>query len=68
VVALSTSKFDLKKIRRENDWTQQEFADKLGVSRSYIATIETGRQDISINVLHSMIQKLGVRYEDIYAE
>ena len=57
---------DLKKIRAERNWTQQELADKLGFSRSYVATLEIGRQGISINMLHQIIRKLDIKYEDLY--
>ena len=36
----------IKKLRKELDMTQQEFADKLGVSRNNIASYETGKSNI----------------------
>ena len=63
---LPETKIDLKKIREENDWTQQELADVLGCSRSYVATIEVGLQTVSINMLHAIIQKLGLKYEELF--
>lgn len=37
----------IKKMRKELDLTQQEFADKLGVKRGTVATYERGRSDPS---------------------
>lgn len=44
----------IKKIRKELDLTQQEFADKLGIKRNTIATYESGRNkpiDAVINLI-----------------
>ena len=60
-------KIDLKKIRRDNDWTQEELAKKLGIARSYVAMIEK-TQRVSVNIMRKMIQKLGVTYEDFYKD
>lgn len=35
----------LKKLRKELDLTQQEFADKIGIKRSTLATYEIGRNE-----------------------
>ncbi len=35
----------IKKIRKELDLTQQEFADKLGIKRNTVATYESGRNE-----------------------
>ncbi len=35
----------IKKLRREMDLTQQEFAEKLGIKRNTIATYESGRNE-----------------------
>ncbi len=44
----------IKKIRREADLTQQEFADRLGVKRGTIANYELGR-NIPIDAVISLI-------------
>ena len=38
----------LKVLRAERDWSQQELADKLGVSRQTINAIETEKYDPSL--------------------
>ena len=38
----------LKVLRAERDWSQQELAGRLGVSRQSVNAIETGRYDPSL--------------------
>jgi putative transcriptional regulator len=38
----------LKVLRAERDWSQAELADRLGVSRQTINSIETGKYDPSL--------------------
>jgi len=64
---VSSPKFDLKIFRQRHDMTQDELACKLGFSRSYIATIETSRQGISIRMMYEIIRNFDVDYEDFYA-
>lgn len=44
----------LKKLRKELDMTQQEFADSIGIKRSTMATYEAGR-NIPIDAVVSLI-------------
>jgi putative transcriptional regulator len=38
----------LKVLRAERDWSQQDLADRLGVSRQSVHAIETGKYDPSL--------------------
>lgn len=38
----------LRELRAERGWSQQELADRLGVSRQSVNAIETGRYDPSL--------------------
>ena len=38
----------LKVLRAERSWSQQDLADRLGVSRQSVNAIETGRYDPSL--------------------
>lgn len=46
----------LKKLRKELDMTQQEFADKIGIARGNIGSYEVGKSAIS-NAVISLICK-----------
>jgi len=45
------------------DLTQQELADAIGVSRGYIAKVEAGRANISIDLLEAISHALGTRID-----
>lgn len=44
----------IRTLRRKNGWTQVEMADMLGVDRSYLSEIETGKKDPSLRVLKTI--------------
>lgn len=50
----------IKKVRKELDLTQQEFADKVGSKRNTIATYEMGRTDPSAAVISLICTKFNV--------
>lgn len=53
----------IKKIRKEKDLTQQEFADKLGTARNNIAGYETGKRQPSDAVISLICTKFNVNEE-----
>lgn len=50
----------------EKGMTQQEFADFVGMSRSYLAMILTGRNEASINTLEKLAEALGVEVWELF--
>lgn len=53
----------IKKIRKELDLTQQEFADRLGVARNNIAGYETGKRNPSDGVISLICKTFNVHEE-----
>jgi putative transcriptional regulator len=51
----------LKALREERGWSQATFAEKVGVSREYIARLETGRHDPPLSTVEKLAKALGVR-------
>ena len=44
----------VRELRRDQKWTQVELADRLGIDRSYLSEIETGKKDPSLRVLKTL--------------
>jgi transcriptional regulator with XRE-family HTH domain len=44
----------VRSLRRKQGWTQVEMADMLGVDRSYLSEIETGKKDPSLRILKTI--------------
>ena len=57
---------DLKKLRREKDWTQEDAGAKLGFTRCYVSAVETGKRNISLKMMQKIIKVFNVKYEDFY--
>ncbi len=44
----------VRTLRRKRGWTQVEMADALGIDRSYLSEIETGKKDPSLTILKTI--------------
>ena len=51
---------NLKRIRKDMKLTQQEMADKIGISQSYYADIERDRKNISLRVILNLASGIGI--------
>jgi len=58
----------LRILRAERNWSQAELADKLGVSRQTINSIETSRYDPSLPLAFSLARLFGLRIEDVFQD
>ncbi len=56
----------LREMRAAHDWTQQELAERLDVSRQTVNAIETGKYDPSLPVAFRIAQVFACRIEDIF--
>ncbi len=57
----------LKVLRAERDWSQQDLAERLAVSRQSVNAIETGRYDPSLPLAFRIAQVFAMQIEDIFA-
>ena len=57
----------LKVLRAEHDWSQQDLAERLGVSRQSVNAIETGRYDPSLPLAFRIADTFGLAIEDIFS-
>lgn len=51
---------NIRKVRKERGYSQEEFADIAGFSRSYYTEIETGKRNVSILNLIKIIKALEI--------
>lgn len=56
----------LKVLRAERDWSQQDLADQLAVSRQSVNAIETGRYDPSLPLAFRIADLFGLPIEQIF--
>lgn len=56
----------LKVLRAERDWSQQDLADRLGVSRQSVNAIETGKYDPSLPLAFRIADVFGLSIEAIF--
>ena len=56
----------LRVLRAEREWSQQDLAERLGVSRQSVNAIETGRYDPSLPLAFRIADVFGLPIEDIF--
>ena len=56
----------LEELRIQKGWTQVELADKVGVSRQTIISLERGRYNPSILLAFRLAGQFGVKIEDLF--
>ena len=57
----------LKVLRAERDWSQQDLAERLGVSRQSVNAIETGKYDPSLPLAFRIAALFELPIEAIFA-
>ncbi len=56
----------LKVLRAERDWSQQDLAERLEVSRQSVNAIEKGRYDPSLPLAFKIADVFGMTIEEIF--
>ena len=56
----------LEILRAQKGWTQQELAERVGVSRQTIISLERGRYNPSIQLAFRLARQFEVTIEDIF--
>jgi len=56
----------LKFLRKDKGYTQEELAEKVGVHPTYIGKIESGKSNISTMMLFKLSRALGVNLSKIF--
>jgi transcriptional regulator with XRE-family HTH domain len=56
---------NVKRIRKEHDWSQEEFAFETGLHRTYVSGIERGIRNPTITIIAKLATALGVQPSDL---
>ena len=56
----------LRVLRAEHEWSQQDLADRLDVSRQSVNAIETGKYDPSLPLAFKIADIFGLAIEEIF--
>ena len=56
----------IQDLRKEKGLTQQGLAEKLGVSRQTIISLENGKYNPSISLAYKLAQVFGLTIEDVF--
>ena len=55
----------IQRLRREQGYSQESFADAVGVHRTYMGSVERGEYNLSLSSMARIAQTLGVRIGDL---
>ena len=55
----------IKQLRIERKMSQRQFALMIGMDRTFLSTIESGRQNVSIDTLERVAKGLGMTVIDL---
>ena len=58
---------NLRRLRTEKGWSQEEYADRAGIHRTYISDIERGARNPTIMILEKLAQALDVKAAELIA-
>ena len=54
--------------RLEKGWSQEDFADKLGTTPTYVSTLENAKRNTRIDYIGHIADTLGVSIEQLFKE
>ena len=57
---------ELRELRAEHSWSQQELAKRIGVSRQSVNAIETGKYDPSLPLAFRIADVFGLAIEALF--
>jgi transcriptional regulator with XRE-family HTH domain len=59
---------NVRKFRIEQGFSQEEFAEKAGLHRTYIGSVERGERNITIDVMERIAKALNLPINDLFKE
>jgi transcriptional regulator with XRE-family HTH domain len=58
---------NLKRLRTEKGWSQEELADQAGLHRTYVSGVERGIRNPTITIVATLAKALGVTPGELLA-
>lgn len=55
----------LRSLREQHGWSQEEFADRAGMHRTYVSSIERGIRNPTLSVLERLAKALGISMAEL---
>lgn len=52
---------NVRRLREAKGWSQEDYADRAGIHRTYVSDIERGRRNPTITVVEKLAAPLGVK-------
>ena len=52
---------NVRRLRLEKGWSQEDYADRAGIHRTYVSDIERGARNPTITVVEKLATPLGVK-------
>ena len=68
MVALKVFAHNLKKYRNELGISQEEFAERAGLHRTYISAVECGKRSIALDNVQKIADALGIEVHLLFIE
>ncbi len=56
----------IQRVRKKTNLTQEDVAEKVGISRAYMGYIEQGRYSASLEVIEKIARVLKVKMSDLF--
>ena len=57
----------IREIRESRKMTQEKFSNLVEASRTYIAEVETGKRNISVDTLYRIVSALGMTMTEFFS-
>jgi transcriptional regulator with XRE-family HTH domain len=58
----------VRALRREREWTQEQLAEAAAMDRSYLAGVETGSRNATLDIIDRLARALGVRIAELFPD
>lgn len=56
---------NLRRLRQQKGWTQEQFAERSGFSQQYLSGLEQGRRNPTVVTLYELAQALDVSHVEL---